>query len=148
MKRLIQLLPTHHRHDAVGAEALVIGRMLREAGWRVDTYAEFIDPELRDDTLPITALDEPEIPGTVALYHFAVCSDVTFRFAELRCPKVLIYHNVTPPEFFRPYDVGIAGVSEEALRQVELLAEHVDIGLGDSDFNRRDLVRMGGPLRR
>jgi glycosyltransferase involved in cell wall biosynthesis len=34
-------------------------------------------------------------------------------------------------------------VSEESLRQVRLLAEHVDLGLGDSDFNRRELAEMG-----
>jgi len=35
MKRLIQLLPTHHRNDAVGAEALVIERLLCAEGWRL-----------------------------------------------------------------------------------------------------------------
>ncbi len=143
MKRLIQLLPTHHRHDAIGAEAQTIERVLGEAGWQVETYAEYIDPELQGRTRPIGELKDPERDGTVALYHFAVCSDVTFRFAELSCPKALIYHNVTPPEFFRPYDTGIAGVSEESLRQVRLLAEEVDLGLGDSDFNRRELAEMG-----
>lgn len=143
MKRLIQLLPTHHRHDAIGAEALAIERVLGGAGWQVETYAEYIDPELQGRTLPIGELQNPGGGGAVALYHFAVCSDVTYRFLELDCPKALIYHNITPPEFFRPYDDGIAGVSEESLRQVCLLADHVDLGLGDSDFNRRDLVRMG-----
>lgn len=143
MKRLIQLLPSHHRHDAIGAEALAIEGVLTRAGWQVETYAEFMDPELQGRTKPIAELEDPGDENTVALYHFAVCSDVTFRFSELSCPKAIIYHNVTPPEFFRPWDVGIAGVSEEALRQAQFLAKHVELGIGDSEFNRRDLERMG-----
>jgi len=143
MKRLIQLLPTHHRNDAVGAEALVIERLLCAEGWRVDTYAEFIDPELRGSTRPLDELDGVDARGAVALYHFAVTSVVTQRLIGLDCPKVLRYHNVTPPEFYRPYDPGIAEICEDSLRQVRQLAEHVDLGIGVSEFNRLDLERIG-----
>ena len=147
MRRLLQLLPSHHRHDAIGGEALAIERIMHEAGWQVQTYAEFIDAELEGKTKPIGELEEPR-PGTVALYHLAVVSDVAEHFAALACPRAAIYHNVTPPDFFRPWDAGIAGVVEASLAQVRALAGKVDLALGDSEYNRLDLERFGYPVTR
>lgn len=141
--RLIQLLPSHHRHDAVGAEALVIEKLLTKMGWAVENYSEFIDDSLQGKTRPISDLHGQDLSDTVALYHFCVCSDVTFEFQKLKCPKVLLYHNITPPDFFRPYNIFDAGICEEAGRQVRLLVDDVDLALGDSEFNRLELEEMG-----
>ena len=143
MKRLIQLLPSHHSNDATGAEALVVEKLMRSFGWEVQTYAEFIDPELQGSTKPFNELDVSDIQNAVAFYYFTVCSDITFRFIELDCLKVVRFQNVTPPEFFRPYDIGLTGVCEESLRQAHILAEHADIGIGTSDFNSREFGQMG-----
>jgi glycosyltransferase involved in cell wall biosynthesis len=141
--RLIQLLASHHRHDAVGAETLVIEKLLKGMGWQVENYSEFIDDSLKGKTRHISELEGQDLSNTVALYHFCVCSDVTFVFQKLKCPKVMIYHNITPPDFFRPYNIYDAGICEEAGRQVRLLVDDVDLALGDSEFNRLELEQMG-----
>ena len=141
--RLIQLLASHHRHDAVGAETLVIEKLLTGMGWQVENYSEFIDDSLKGKTRHISELEGQDLADTVALYHFCVCSDVTFIFQKLNCPKVMIYHNITPPDFFRPYNISDAGICEEAGRQVRLLVDDVDLALGDSEFNRLELEEMG-----
>ena len=58
---------------------------------------------------------------------------------------VLIYHNITPPEYF-------LGVHDQLVRQCyhgrrELLAyrSRVDLALGDSEFNRQELEAVGFP---
>lgn len=141
--RLIQLLASHHRHDAVGAEALVIEKLLTSMGWQVESYSEFIDESLVGKTKHIKELEGQDFSDTIALYHFCVCSDVTFEFQKLSCPKVLLYHNITPPDFFRPYNIYDAGICEEAGRQVRLLVDDVDLALGDSEYNRLELEEMG-----
>lgn len=140
---MIQLLPSHHLNDAIGDEARVIERLLRASGWQVDSYAEYIDEELQESTRTLDQLKGAKEKADAALYHFCLHSPATDYFTELKCPKVLIYHNVTPPEYFEPFDKGFAGVCKESLTQLRRLADHVDVGLGDSELNRRDLEAMG-----
>ena len=58
---------------------------------------------------------------------------------------ILIYHNITPPEYF-------LGVHDQLVRQCyhgrrELLPyrSRVDLALGDSEFNRQELEALGFP---
>jgi glycosyltransferase involved in cell wall biosynthesis len=148
MRRLIQLVPTHHRHDAAGAEVLVIERLIGAAGWSIETYADFIDPELRGRTRPSSDLDKAELDDAVALYHFCVASPMTERFLEMDCPKLIFFHNVTPPEFFEPYDPGIAQACADGLKQMRLLADQVDLAVAHSEFSRKLLVESGYEVTR
>jgi glycosyltransferase involved in cell wall biosynthesis len=148
VRRLIQLIPSHHRHDAAGAEVVTIERILRAASWRVDTYADNIDSELEGRTLPAEQLDEADTDGAVALYHFCAASPMTFRFAELDCPKVLLYHNITPHEFFEPFNMEVANVCREGREQLRMLVDAVEVAIGDSDFNRLELEVMGFDVTR
>jgi glycosyltransferase involved in cell wall biosynthesis len=148
MRRLIQLLPTHHRHDALGAEASVIERVLLAAGWRVDTYADNIDPELEGRTLPSSRLGEVDTDGAVALYHYCAASLMTFRFVELDCPKVLLYHNITPHEFFEPYNKDVAIDCREGRRQLSVMLDAVDMAVGHSEFSRLELEEAGFDVTR
>jgi glycosyltransferase involved in cell wall biosynthesis len=148
LKRLIQMIPSHHRHDAAGAEAVTIERVLRAAGWRVDTYADNMDPELEGRTLLSEQLDDADTDGAVALYHYCAASPMTFRFAELDCPKVLLYHNITPHDFFEPYNKEVANVCREGREQLRMMVEAVDVAIGDSDFNRLELEATGFDVTR
>jgi glycosyltransferase involved in cell wall biosynthesis len=143
VRRLIQLLPAHHVHDAVGAEALAIEQLMRKAGWQVDTYAEYIDEELTTSTRPIAELDTADAEGAAALYHLCITSPVAYTFAELPCRKALIYHNVTPPEYFEPWDRNLAEISRKTRRELEFLADKVNLAVGDSEFNRSELEDAG-----
>ena len=148
MKHLIQLLPSHHRHDAIGAEASVIQEILENAGWRVDTFAEIIEPELEGKTRHINELADTEAKGAVALYHFAVASPITYRFIDLPCSKAIKYHSVTPPHFLEPYGKDVAAISHFGIKEINLLKDHTDLAFADSEFNQRELDLIGFPATR
>lgn len=148
MKRILQMIPTHHRHDAAGAEVLVIQRCLRERGWTVDNYADHVDAELEGLTHPSSDLDAIESDDAIALYHFCVASPMTYRFIELDCPKVIIFHNVTPGNFYRPYDEGIAWACDEGRRELKLLADHTDLAIAHSEYSRTELSENGFDVTR
>ena len=57
-------------------------------------------------------------------------------------PKVLVYHNVTPPEFFR-HDPYIADLCRLARRQLAVLKKHVVAAWADSAFNAAELSEAG-----
>jgi len=79
----------------------------------------------------------------VTIFHFALPSPMTARFAALDGAKILQYHNITPAAFFAPYDPQLFRLAALGRRELATLAGHVDLALGDSDFNRRELAALG-----
>ena len=79
------------------------------------------------------------------LHHFSLGSRASRTAFALPCRMALIYHNITPPEYF-------LGVHDQLVRQCfhgrrELLPyrSRCDLALGDSEFNRRELESLGFP---
>jgi glycosyltransferase involved in cell wall biosynthesis len=100
-----------------------------------------MDDELRGD---VRWFGEPEARrGDVTILHFALPSPMTSAFATLDGARVLQYHNITPAHFFAPYDPGLFRLAALGRRELQSLAGHVDLALGDSDFNRQELADMG-----
>ena len=58
---------------------------------------------------------------------------------------MLQYHNITPAAFFAPYDAGLFRLAALGREELRALAGDVDLALGDSDFNRRELEALGFP---
>ena len=136
-----QWVPAAHNGDAIGDSARKVRDMLRRAGHQSDLFAMTIDEELRDDVRPFE--DTAAYHGDVTIFHFALPSPMTDAFAALKGGRVLQYHNITPAEFFAPYDAGLFRLAALGRRELQTLAGRVDLALGDSDFNRQELEAMG-----
>jgi len=115
--------------------------MLRTMGHESDLFALTIDDDLRGDVRPFA--DPAATRGDVTIFHFALPSPMTARFAALDGAKILQYHNITPAAFFAPYDPQLFRLAALGRRELATLAGHVDLALGDSDFNRRELEALG-----
>lgn len=136
-----QWVPAAHRGDAIGDSARHVREMLRRAGHESDLFALTMDDDLRGDVRPF---DDPAARrGDVTIFHFALPSPMTAAFASLDGAKVLQYHNITPASFFAPYDPGLFRLAALGRAELRTLAGHVDLALGDSDFNRQELEEMG-----
>ncbi|HEX5214727.1 MAG TPA: glycosyltransferase [Vicinamibacterales bacterium] len=136
-----QWVPAAHRGDAVGDNARLLRGMFRDWGHDSDLFAMSIDDDLRDDVLPWT--DAAARAGDLTIFHFAVPSPMTVAFATLPGVRVLHYHNVTPASFFAPYDTGLAAFAARGRRELATLHDRVDLALGVSEFNRRELDALG-----
>jgi glycosyltransferase involved in cell wall biosynthesis len=56
---------------------------------------------------------------------------------------VLIYHNITPPEYFVGVHDLLVGLCYSGRRELGAYVPRCDLALGDSEFNRRDLAGLG-----
>jgi glycosyltransferase involved in cell wall biosynthesis len=56
---------------------------------------------------------------------------------------VAIYHNITPAEFFLGFQPHLAGLCYHGRRELAAFAPRTALGLGDSEFNRRELQAAG-----
>jgi glycosyltransferase involved in cell wall biosynthesis len=140
--RIDQLLPAYHRGDAIGDEATHLRRFFESQGFESKIYRLTCDRELESESENFAGFPEP-LPSDITILHFALPSPLTSAFRLLPSKKVIIYHNVTAPEFFAGYSeemVRIARVGREELRS---LTGAADIALADSPFNARELKEVG-----
>jgi glycosyltransferase involved in cell wall biosynthesis len=57
----------------------------------------------------------------------------------------LIYHNITPPEYFAAVHRTLARQCFRGRREIHAYIDRIEIALGDSEFNRQDLESFGFP---
>jgi len=136
-----QWVPAAHRGDAIGDSARRVRGMLRSQGHASDIFALTIDDGLRGDIRPFG--DAEATRGDVTIFHFALPSPMTGAFARLGGARVLQYHNITPAGFFAPYSPELFRLAAIGRRELAALVGHVDLALGDSEFNRRELEDLG-----
>jgi glycosyltransferase involved in cell wall biosynthesis len=136
-----QWVPAAHRGDAIGDSARRVRDLLRAMGHQSDIFALTIDDDMREEVRPF---DHPEATaGDLTIFHFAVPSPMSAAFARLPRGRVLQYHNITPAHFFAPYDPAVFRIAALGRQELGALAEATDLALGDSDYNRRELVDLG-----
>jgi glycosyltransferase involved in cell wall biosynthesis len=141
--RVHQILATLGYGDAIGHEVLGIRRALRAAGYDSEIIVETADPRLEDQTIDYRDFVEDARGDDLLIHHFSLGSRASRTAFALPCRMILVYHNITPPEFF-------LGVHEQLVRQCyhgrrELFGYRTrcDLALGDSEFNRQELEAGG-----
>ncbi len=136
-----QWVPAAHTGDAIGDSARRVRDLFRRMGQESELYALTIDDDLRDDVHPFS--DPGARAGDVTIFHFALPSPMTAAFATLPRGRVLQYHNVTPARFFAPYNPALFRLASLGRSELASLAGRVDLALGDSEYNRRELDDLG-----
>jgi glycosyltransferase involved in cell wall biosynthesis len=136
-----QWMPAAHAGDAVGDNARRVRHLLRSLGHTADLFAIQIDDALVDDVRAFA--DPAATQGDITILHYAMSSPMTAAFGSLAGRRVVQYHNVTPAVFFAPYDRDLFLLATEGRKELELLAGHVDLALGVSEYNRRELETLG-----
>jgi glycosyltransferase involved in cell wall biosynthesis len=126
----------------VGNEALIWRRQLRKAGLVSDIFAGAVDHAIATEAQPLA-----EWPGedaeAVTVFHYGPGSPVGRLAAAARGPLIVRYHNVTPAAFLAPWAPGPARLALRAREELAALSRSATLGLGVSEFNRRDLVQLG-----
>jgi L-malate glycosyltransferase len=136
-----QWVPAAHQGDAIGDSARRVRDLLRGMGCESDVYAMTIDDILKDDVRSFA--DPSARRGDVTIFHYALPSPMTAAFAALERRRVLQYHNVTPPSYFAPYDPALFRLASLGRHELTTLVGHVDLALGDSEYNRQELDAAG-----
>ena len=100
--RVHQILATLGYGDAIGNEVLGICRTLRAAGYESEIIVETADPRLEDLTVDYQEMVDSNAvgPDDLLIHHFSIGSRASRTAFALPSRMILIYHNITPPEFF------------------------------------------------
>ena len=141
--RVIQILPTLGWGDAVGNDTRAIYRILKEKGYDTVIGAEAVDRRIpKDEAMELK--DLPEIrPEDLVIYHASTGSKLNFDITGYPGRKIMIYHNITPPGFFRRYNKQARENMEYGYEGIRYLKDKFEYCIADSGYNMQELRRMG-----
>jgi glycosyltransferase involved in cell wall biosynthesis len=150
MKRIAILSPSLTTADAVSNDVMGEFDVLSRQGNEVRLFCEthsLNHPQLFDVAHLARFLKNSD---DILIYHFSRgWSPGLELIRELRCRRVIRYHNITPAEFFVRFSRTDQEICEAGRRElVELIAARCDLFLSASAFSMRELIAIGADSSR
>lgn len=137
-KRVLhQVVETVLKGDATSDHVFLIRSWLREMGFVSEIYAPYCQKELENEVRLYTpsALAGEEI----LLFHHTIGSDTLDQVWQQGIPFFLIYHNITPPEFFIGRDPVLTRQLERGREQLEKIRPITRLALAASSYSEKEL---------
>lgn len=140
-KAVHQVLPNLSYGDAISNHARWIRRQLQRMGFDSEIFVRYVDPRVASECRVFS-------PGCVraadaVLYHHSIGSELTPHVVAHTGPKCLIYHNITPAEFFEPFRPEFAQLLRQGREELKPLAGSFPVSVGDSEYNAAELREAG-----
>jgi glycosyltransferase involved in cell wall biosynthesis len=140
-----QVLASLGYGDAIGHEVLGIQRVLRAAGYESEIFVESADRRVKDLTVDYLELKDASHHDNILIHHFSIASRSSRIAYALPDRMILVYHNITPPEYFVDVHPQLVQQCFVGRRELALYANRCDLALGDSEYNRQELEAAGFP---
>lgn len=147
-RALHQVLSGFADGDAISHQALAIREVIRSWGWASDIYAEtaHVSPTMREHCRPLQ--EYRGVAEEVILHHYAIASPAQEVFLRASARKVVVYHNITPEHYFRPFDDRVTRQLQQARARLPDVARQADACWAVSEFNAGELTALGVPAVR
>jgi len=138
-----QILATLGYGDAIGREVLGIQRVLQGAGYDSDIFVQTADARVEPFTRDYRDLLGASHPDNILIHHFSIGSRASRIAYALPDRMVLVYHNITPPQYFVDVHKLLVELCFKGRRELRAYPPRCDLALGDSEFNRQELEALG-----
>ncbi|WP_276840023.1 glycosyltransferase [Anaerovibrio lipolyticus] len=125
--------------DAITNQMLMLQKLLHEKGYHSGIYAEHLSADVDGGIKSI--FDYEGNPDDILIVHHSMGMDAFDKIKSLPDKKILIYHNITPEEFFE--DENTKKYIRKGLQQLKEYSRIVDYCIADSNYNRRDMIKAG-----
>ncbi len=139
---LHQILVGATAGDAITDHAIIIQKWLRDWGFRSNIFAQYIHPSVESHMRPFASY-HPRRDEEIALFHHSIGDPMVNRVAALKPKLGLIYHNITPAQYFSDIDPAWAQRAKLGREQLKTLKPRVVLAMGVSDYNNQDLLEAG-----
>lgn len=137
-----QVLPAISYGDAVSSDAIEIRGLLRDMGYSSEIYAKYIHPKCSKYAKPLNEFNGDS--KNILFYHFSLAGlDVTDFVKSMPGTKALVYHNITPPEYFHEYDTNLSYMCSKGRDELKAICGDFQLGIGVSEYNRFELKKIG-----
>ncbi|MEM7391178.1 MAG: glycosyltransferase, partial [Verrucomicrobiota bacterium] len=145
MKAIHQFVAGFTEGDAISNEARVMRDLFTSWGYasRIFCEARRIPSELAKEAEDTSVCVKSVGPDDVVLLHLSIGSPVNDVFTQLSCRKAILYHNVTPPDFFKGIQEQTRNNLRRGREQVAQLAGAADVNMADSAYNAGEIEELG-----
>ncbi|OGF65218.1 MAG: hypothetical protein A2Y62_17835 [Candidatus Fischerbacteria bacterium RBG_13_37_8] len=141
--KVVQLVPAFHYGDAIGESMRNVSGWLMKQGIQSEIYSLHVDDELRTEAF-LYPQSIPQTSGnSVIILHYALPSALSGLYSNLPGKKILLYHNITPAEYFVQWNAELAFLTHAGREELSRLHEKTDLALADSEYNRKELEEYG-----
>ena len=140
-----QIVPTLAYGDAIGNDAFELQRLFWSRGVQSEIFVDEAKPEVRAFARSWRDLRPGRSREGLTLIHMSMGNDAIDEIAKLPGRKAVVYHNITPARYFSGSNPQAEKYSEIGRRQLKDLASVAELGIADSEFNRRELEELGFP---
>lgn len=139
-----QFVPSFAPRDAIGTHVRAVRRVLHDMGVESDIYVGEARQAARGEVRDYRSFAGAR-PGrrTWLMYQLSTGSKMADWLLHRPEPKLVDYHNITPPQFFFPWEGHVSGELDKGRQQIPLLADATDLALNDSAYNEAELIEMG-----
>lgn len=140
--RIDQLIITASPGDAITSMALTLRDHLR-VHVASDVFALTVLPSLSGDVLPIHRLG-PDASSAALVYHSSFGEpQVTDLLRRRKQQMAMIFHNITPPEYFEAHSARFATGLLWGIHELTELKDRWSAVIADSEFNASVLRDVG-----
>ena len=134
-----QILAGYADGDAISNEAIQLRQIFRRWGHRSEIYVDpsRVSPSLKTDCRSLADYAAGE--SDLCLHHYGIASPATEVFLASPAKKIMVYHNITPAEYFAGFDDAVAAQLRAARLALREVARRSDAVWADSHFNAAEL---------
>ena len=145
MRTIHQLTAGYTHGDAISNEVRTLDAIFRGWGCATSIFCERrrTPPDLRSAVRDIEDDADSVKEDDIAFLHLSIGSPVNEFWARLKCRKVVLYHNITPAEYFRGVKEATANALAKGREQAKRLAGVADVVLACSRYNAEELEAWG-----
>ncbi len=128
--------------DAITDQALLMRRWLRVLGFKSEIYAWHMHRSMSEEIRPISTYVRGQ-GEEWGIYHHSIGSEVPDFLVQQDLRLILVYHNITPPEFFEGSDPLRAHLARLGMQQLATLRPKTELALAVSGYNEAELKQAG-----
>ncbi|OGK56337.1 hypothetical protein A3J15_03190 [Candidatus Roizmanbacteria bacterium RIFCSPLOWO2_02_FULL_38_10] len=145
MVSIDQFVDTLVPNDAISNYCLQIKDLLQNLGFTSRIYCQRSLIK-HPDILDYRDFDNPE---SRIIFHHSTFSPLVSKIIEMKQPKILIYHNITPAAYFRNDNFPYYLIFKEAERQNYVLRQtKFEAVVGDSKYNLKVISALLSPVKK
>ena len=138
-----QILAGYADGDAISNEAVLLRKIFRRWGHDSEIYVDPSRVSFRLKTDCRSLADYAAGESDICLHHYGIASPAAEVFLASPAKKIMVYHNITPAEYFTGFDDVVAAQLRAARGALRETARRSDAVWADSRFNAAELKAEG-----
>lgn len=139
--RLVQFISDLVYADAASSDCVEFHNLFRRWGFDAAIFAGRRDSHHQKLAEDFSSYRPRK--GDLILFHYSAWSPVAQFLLEIARPMILVYHNITPPEFFGRAQPQAAETTSQGIEALPRFASFTQLALGMSEYSRRELEATG-----